>query len=94
MNELKGIKERKKKKSMKYVITKTLEYYSVIEELPAISNKTYLCRVVIDSDNGRFSVYYKAVPYCGDGKWSIARGIVTHWAEIPEVYDIDDNKIL
>ena len=79
---------------MKNVIVKTLEYYSVIEELPTNVDKTYLCRVVIDSDNGRFSVYYKAVPYCGDGKWSIARGIVTHWAEIPEVYDIDDDKIL
>ena len=82
------------KKSMKYVITKTLEYYSVIEELPTNVDKRYLCRVVIDSDNGRFRAYYQAVPYCGDGKWSITRGIVTHWAEIPEVYGIDDNKIL
>ena len=79
---------------MKNVIVKALEYHSILEELPVTVNKTYLCRVVIDSDNGRFSVYYKAVGYCGDGKWSIARGIVTHWAEIPEVYDIDDNKIL
>ena len=87
-------KGKEKKKSMKNVITKALEYHSIIEELPTNVDKTYLCRVVIDSDNGRFSVYYKAVPYCGDGKWSIARGIVTHWAEIPEVYDIDNNKIL
>lgn len=82
------------KKSMKYVITKALEYHSVIEELPTIVNKTYLCRVVINSDNGRFCVCYKTIKYAGDGKWHIIQGIVTHWAEIPEVYEIDDNKIL
>ena len=71
---------------MKNVIVKTLEYHSAIEELPTISNKTYLCRVVIDSDNGRFRVYYQAVPYYGDGQWDTSQGIVTHWAEIPEVY--------
>ena len=63
---------------MKCVITKALEYHSIIEELPTISNKTYLCRVVIDSDNGRFRICYQAVPYYGVGKWSITRGIVTH----------------
>ena len=82
------------KKSMKYVITKTLEYYSVIEELPTDMDKTYLCRVVIDSDYGKFRVYYRVMSYYGEGNWDIPRGIVTHWAEIPEVYDIDDNKIL
>lgn len=94
MNEFKGIKERKKKKSMKCVITKTLEYYSVIEELPTNMDKTYLCRVVIDSDYGKFHVCYCTLKYNGDGNWDIAQGIVTHWAEIPEVYDIDDNKII
>lgn len=79
---------------MKNVIVKVPEYHSVIEELPVTVNKTYLCRVLIGSDNGRFRVYYQAVPYYGDGKWSILRGIVTHWSEIPEVYDIDGNKIL
>ena len=79
---------------MKYVITKTLEYYSVIEELPVTVNKTYLCRVIIDSDYGRFRVYSRVMSYYGEGKWDTTRGIVTHWAEIPEVYDIDDNKIL
>ena len=79
---------------MKYVITKTLEYYSVIEELPVTVDKTYLCRVVIDSGYGKFRVYYRVMSYYGDGKWDTTRGIVTHWAEIPEVYDIDDNKIL
>ena len=79
---------------MKCVITKALEYHSILEELPTNMDKTYLCRVVIDSDYGKFRVYYRAVPDCGEGKWSITRGIVTHWAEIPEVYDIDDNKIL
>lgn len=82
------------KKSMKNVITKALEYHSVMEELPTIANKIYLCRVVIDSDNGRFCVFYQTIKYAGDGKWYIMQGIVTHWAEIPEVYDIDDNKIL
>ena len=82
------------KKSMKYVIAKTLEYYSVIQELPTNVDKTYLCRVVIDSDYGKCRVYYRVMPYCGEGKWHTAQGIVTHWAEIPEVYDIDDNKIL
>ena len=78
---------------MKYVITKTLEYHSILEELPAISNKTYLCRVIVGGNYGKFRVYYRVVPYYGDGKWDIAQGIVTHWAEIPEVYGIDDNKI-
>lgn len=79
---------------MKNVITKALEYHSVIEEFPTIVNKTYLCRVVINSDNGRFYVSYQTIKYAGDGKWNIIQGIVTHWAEVPEVYDIDDNKIL
>ena len=82
------------KKSMKNVITKTLEYHSVIEELPVTVDKTYLCRVIIDSDYGKFHVCYWTLKYNGDGKWDTTRGIVTHWAEIPEVYDIDDNKIL
>ena len=93
MNEFKGIKERKKK-SMKYVITKTLEYYSVIEELQPVNGKKYLCRVAVNDDYGRFYICYQIVQYLGDEKWYNARGIVTHWAEIPEVYDIDDNKIL
>ena len=79
---------------MKNVITKALEYHSIIEELPAISNKTYLCRVIVDGSYGKFRVCYWTVKYNGDGKWDIAQGIVTHWAEIPEVYDTDDNKIL
>lgn len=79
---------------MKYVITKTLEYHSTIEELPTISNKTYLCRVIVCGSYGKFRVYYWTLKYNGDGKWNTAQGIVTHWAEIPEVYDIDDNKIL
>ena len=82
------------KKSMKNVITKTLEYHSILEELPTNMDKTYLCRVVIDSDYGKFRVYYRVMRYYGDEKWYNAKGIVTHWAEIPEVYDIDDNKIL
>lgn len=82
------------KKSMKYVITKTLEYHSILEELPTDMNKTYLCRVVMNCDYGKFRVYYRVVSYYGDGNWNIAQGIVTHWAEIPEVYDIDDDKIL
>ena len=79
---------------MKYVITKTLEYHSTIEELPTISNKTYLCRVIVCGSYGKFRVYYWTLQYNGDGKWDTAQGIVTHWAEVPEVYDIDDNKIL
>ena len=94
MNELKGIKERKKKKSMKYAITKTLEYHSIIEELQPINGKKYLCRVIVGSSYGKFRVCYWTLKYNGVGKWDIAQGIVTHWAEIPEVYDIDDNKIL
>lgn len=82
------------KESMKYVITKILEYYSAIEELPTDVDKVYLCRVIIDSDYGKFRIYYRAMRYFGEGKWDTTRGIVTHWAEIPEVYDIDDNKIL
>lgn len=79
---------------MKYVIIKTLEYHSTIEELPTISNKTYLCRVIVCGSYGKFRVYYWTLKYNGDGKWNTVEGIVTHWAEIPEVYDIDDNKIL
>ena len=79
---------------MKYVITKTFEYHSILEELPTISNKTYLCRVIVGSSYGKFRVYYRVMRYYGEGKWDTTRGIVTHWAEIPEVYDIDDNKIL
>lgn len=79
---------------MKYVIAKTLEYHSVIEELPDIANKVYLCRVAMSGGYGRFYVYYQAIQYYGEGKWNTTKGIVTHWAEIPEVYDIDDNKIL
>ena len=94
MNELRGIKERKKKKSMKYVITKALEYHSILEELPTISNKTYLCRVIVAGSYGKFRVCYWVMRYDGLGKWDTSQGIVTHWAEIPEVYDIDDNKIL
>ena len=82
------------KKSMKYVITKMLEYYSVTEELPIIANKTYLCRVVMNGDYGRFYIYYQAINYCGEGKWNTTRGIVTHWAEIPEVYETNDSDIL
>lgn len=82
------------KKSMKNVIVKALEYHSILEELPTNMDKTYLCRVVIDSDYGKFRVYYRVMSYYGEGKWNTTRGIVTHWAEIPEVYDIDDNKIL
>lgn len=82
------------KKSMKYVTTKALEYHSVIEELPSNLDKAYLCRVIMDSDYGKFRVYYRVMRYCCEGKWDTTRGIVTHWAEIPEVYDIDDNKIL
>lgn len=85
---------KKEKKSMKNVITKILEYYSAIEELPTDVDKVYLCRVIIDSDYGKFRIYYRVMSYYGEGKWDITRGIVTHWAEIPEVYDIDDNKIL
>ena len=79
---------------MKYVITKALEYHSIIEELPTNADKTYLCRVIIDGGYGRFCVYYWVKQYNGDGKWDTTQGIVTHWAEIPEVYDIDANKIL
>ena len=79
---------------MKNVIVKALEYHSILEELPTIANETYLCRVVTDSDYGRFRVCYWAIQYTGEGKWDTTRGIVTHWAEIPEVYDTDDNKIL
>lgn len=82
------------KKSMKSVIVKALEYHSILEELPTNMDKTYLCRVVIDSDYGKFRVCYWTLNYNGEGKWDITKGIVTHWAEIPEVYDIDDNKIL
>ena len=82
------------KKSMKNVIVKALEYHSILEELPTDMDKTYLCRVAIDSDYGKFCIYYRVMRYCGEGKWDTARSIVTHWAEIPEVYDIDDNKIL
>ena len=79
---------------MKNGIVKTLEYYSVIEELPTNMDKTYLCRVIVCGSYGKFSVYYWILRYYGEGKWDTTRGIVTHWAEIPEVYDIDDNKIL
>ena len=41
---------------MKYVITKALEYHSILEELPTNMDKTYLCRVVIDSDYGKFHI--------------------------------------
>lgn len=85
---------KEKKKSMKCVITKALEYHSILEELPINMDKRYLCRVVIDSDYGQFRVYYRVMSYYGEGKWDTTKGIVTHWAEIPEVYDIDDNKIL
>lgn len=83
---------------MKNVITKAFEYHSVMEELPTIANKTYLCRVigrVIGCGSyGKFRVYYWTLKYDGDGKWDTSQGIVTHWAEIPEVYEIADNKIL
>lgn len=82
------------KKSMKNVIEKALEYHSVIEEFPTIVNKTYLCRVIVCCDDGTFCVCYPIMKYKGNGRWYNAHGIVTHWAEIPEVYDIDDNKIL
>lgn len=82
------------KKSMKYVITKIFEYYSAIEEPPTIVGKEYLCRVIVCGSYGKFRVYYWTLKYNGDGKWDTANGIVTHWAEIPEVYDIDDDKIL
>lgn len=79
---------------MKNVIVKTLEYHSALEELPTVDNKIYLCRVTIDSDYGNFCVYYQAMKYIGGGKWGTTRGIVTHWAEIPEVYGIDDSNKL
>ena len=79
---------------MKCVITKTLEYHSIIEELPTNMDKTYLCRVIVGDSYGKFRVCYWTLKYNGDGNWDIVQGIVTHWAEIPEVYDIDDNKIL
>ena len=94
MNELRGIKEREKKKSMKCVITKALEYHSAAEELPAIVDKTYLCRVIVAGGYGRFCVCYWILRYNGLRKWDTTQGIVTHWAEIPEVYDIDDDKVL
>ena len=79
---------------MKNVIVKALEYHNILEELPTISNKAYLCRVIVGGSYGKFRVCYWALKYNGVGKSDIAQGIVTHWAEIPEVYDIDDNKIL
>ena len=79
---------------MKNVITKTLEYHSVIEELPVTVNKIYLCRVIVCGSYGKFLICYWALQYDGNGKWDTSQGIVTHWAEIPEVYEIDDNKIL
>lgn len=79
---------------MKNVIIKALEYHSIIEDLPTISNKTYLCRVIVCGSYGKFRVCYWVMQYYGDGKWDTSQGIVTHWAEIPEVYEIDDNKIL
>ena len=79
---------------MKNVIVKALEYHSILEELPTNVDKTYLCRVIVGGSYGKFRVYYRVMSYNGDGKWDIAQGIVTHWAEIPEVYGIDDNKIL
>ena len=82
------------KKSMKNVIVKTLEYHSTLEELPTNADKTYLCRVIVCGSYGKFRVYYRVMRYYGEGKWDTTRGIVTHWAEIPEVYDIDDDKIL
>lgn len=82
------------KKSMKNVITKALEYHSVMEELPTTVDETYLCRVIVCCDYGIFRVCYQTMKYKGDGSWHTTQGIVTHWAEIPEVYDIDDNKIL
>lgn len=82
------------KKSMKNVITKALEYHSVMEELPTIANKTYLCRVIVCGIYGKFGIYYWFLRYDGNGKWDTSQGVVTHWAEIPEVYDIDDDKIL
>ena len=82
------------KKSMKNGIVKALEYHSTIEELPTNADKTYLCRVIVGGSYGKFRVCYWTVKYNGVGKWDIAQGIVTHWAEIPEVYGIDDNKIL
>lgn len=82
------------KKSMRNVIVKALEYHSILEELPTNMDKTYLCRVIVGGSYGKFHVCYWTLKYNGDGNWDTAQGIVTHWAEIPEVYDIDDNKIL
>ena len=79
---------------MKNVIVKAFEYHSILKELPTIVNKTYLCRVIVAGGYGRFCVCYWAMQYNGDGKWDTSQGIVTHWAEIPEVYDIDDDKVL
>lgn len=79
---------------MKYVTTKMLEYYSVTEELPTIANKTYLCRVIVCGSYGKHYVVYNTVEYRGGGEWKMSDGIVTHWAEIPEVYDVDDDKVL
>lgn len=79
---------------MKYVTTKMLEYYSATEELPTIVNKTYLCRVIVCGSYGKHYVFYNTVEYRGGGEWKMSDGIVTHWAEIPEVYDVDDDKKL
>lgn len=79
---------------MKNGIVKALEYHSILEELPTNMDKTYLCRVVINSDYGKFFVSYRVMSYYGEGKWNTTRGIVTHWAEIPEVYDTNDSDIL
>ena len=79
---------------MKNVITKALEYHSIVDELPDIANKTYLCRAAMTGDYGRFYIFYQCINYCGEGRWNTTRGIVTHWAEIPEVYDTNDSDIL
>ena len=79
---------------MKNVIVKALEYHNVLEDLPTVNGKTYLCRVVMNGDYGRFYIYYQSMKYYGEGKWSITKGIVTHWAEIPEVYETNDSDIL
>lgn len=82
------------KKSMKNVIVKALEYHNALEELPDIANEVYLCRVAMNGDYGRFYIYYQTINYCGEGKWNTTKGIVTHWAEIPEVYETNDSDKL
>ena len=79
---------------MKNVIVKAFEYHNALEDLPTVNDKIYLCRVVLNGDYGRFYIYYQSMRYYGKGKWNTTKGIVTHWAEIPEVCDTNDSDIL